>query len=170
MKFSAFFLPFLFLFVFAYAIFKKVKIYPSFVRGISGAPKLLIDIFPYLAAIFILSSLFEESGLSAAFCNLLSPVVSFFGIPKEITKLLLIKPFSGSGATALLSEILENNPPDGYVARCAAVCYGSSETVFYIEAVYFARVKAKNFVPAVVISLVASFLAAVFACFLCRFL
>ena len=103
-------------------------------------------------------------------CDFLSPFFSALGIPAELTKLLLVKPFSGSGATALLSEILQTNPPDGYVARCAAVCYGSSETVFYIGAVYFAKTKNNKLTAATLISLFASFVSAVFACFLCRFL
>lgn len=170
MKFFSLVIPLLFLAVFLYALIKKVKIYPSFVKGASGAIPLIVDIFPYLAAIFILTELFESSGLSATVCNFLSPVFSALGVPPELTKLLLIKPFSGSGATALLSEILQNNPPDGYVARCAAVCYGTSETVFYIGAVYFARTKNNRLTAATVISLVSSFISAVFACFLCRFL
>ena len=163
-------LPLLFLVVFLYALLKKVKVYPAFVKGASGAIPLLVDIFPYLAAVFILTELFEASGLSARLCNLLAPALSHLGIPPELTKLLLIKPFSGSGATALFAEILETYPPDGYIARCAAVCYGSSETVFYIGAVYFAKTKNNKLTAAALISLFSSFVSAVFACFLCRFL
>lgn len=163
-------IPLLFIGVFIVALVKKVKIYDSFVQGAKGAVPLVVDIFPYLAAVFMLTEVFEQSGLSAFLCNVLSPAFSFLGIPEELTKLVLIKPFSGSGATALLAEILENNPPDGYIARCAAVCYGSSETVFYISAVYFSGIKNLRLAAAIVISLVASFLGVVLACFLCRFL
>jgi spore maturation protein B len=163
-------IPLLFVVVFSIALFKRVKIYDTFVRGAKGAIPLVVDIFPYLAAIFLLTEVFEQSGLSNFLCNALSPVFSVLGIPEELTKLVLIKPFSGSGATALLAEILENNPPDGYIARCAAVCYGSSETIFYISAVYFSGIKNVRLTAAIVISLVASFLGVVLACFLCRFL
>jgi spore maturation protein B len=163
-------IPLLFVVVFLIAAGKRVKIYDSFVQGAKGAVPLVIDIFPYLAAIFLLTEVFEQSGLSDLLCNGLSPVLSFFGIPEELTKLVLIKPFSGSGATALLAEILESNPPDSYVTRCAAVCYGSSETVFYISAVYFSGIKEVKLTSAIVISLLSSFLGVVLSCFLCRFL
>jgi spore maturation protein B len=163
-------IPLLFVAVFVVAMVKKVKIYDTFVQGAKGAIPLVIDIFPYLAAIFMLTEVFEQSGLSDLLCNALSPVLSFLGIPRELTKLVLIKPFSGSGATALLAEILATNPPDGYISRCAAVCYGSSETIFYISAVYFSGIKNLKLTAAIVISLVSSFLGVVLACFLCRFL
>ncbi len=170
MQFFSLLVPLLFFAVFLYARIKKVKVYSAFTKGAKEGLDLTLSLFPYLAAVFLLSELFEKSGLSSLLCGTLSPVFSFLGIPPQLTKLALIKPFSGSGATALLTEILESNPPDGYVARCAAVCYGSSETVFYISAVYFARVKNARLAGAVVISLVASFLGMILACLLCRFL
>lgn len=163
-------IPLLFIAVFLFAAIKKVKIYDVFIRGAKGAVPLVVNIFPYLAAIFMLTELFERSGLSSLLCDFLSPAFSFLGIPSQLTKLVLIKPFSGSGATALLTEILENNPPDGYIARCAAVCYGSSETIFYIGAVYFSGVKRVKLTAAVVISLVSSFCGVIVSCLLCRVL
>ncbi|MBP5242969.1 MAG: spore maturation protein [Clostridia bacterium] len=160
--------PLLFMGVFLYAAFKKVKIYDGFVKGVKGAIPLIIDLFPYLAAMFMLTELFEKSGLSALLCSFLAPAFEFVGVPQEIIKLVLIKPFSGSGATALLTEILETYPPDGYIARCAAVCYGTSETVFYIGAVYFSRVKNARLAPAIAISLIANFVGVILGCFLCR--
>ncbi|MBR5388246.1 MAG: spore maturation protein, partial [Clostridia bacterium] len=75
---------------------------------------------------------------------------------------------SGSGALATLSDIYAEYGADGYIARCASVIYGSSETVFYIAAVYFAGSKTKNLFKPIAISLLASFLSCVFACFICR--
>lgn len=162
--------PTLFLVVFAFAACKKVKIYNAFTQGAKEGLDLVVSLFPYLATIFILSELFEQSGLSALLCNALSPVFGRLGIPPELTKLLLIKPFSGSGSMALLTEILAHNPPDGYVARCAAVCYGSSETVFYISAVYFAELKRPRLAVPILIALISALFGAVVACLLCRVL
>ena len=58
--------------------------------------------------------------------------------------MVLIKPFSGSGSIAYLNEIIKNYGADSYITRCACVCFGSSETVFYISAVYFAKTKSKK--------------------------
>lgn len=168
MKYLSLLIPLLFIAVLLYAAVKKVRLYDSFTTGVKGAIPLIVSIFPYLAAILMLSELFEQSGLSAILTGALSPVFDLFGIPSELSKLVLIKPFSGSGATALLSEILSAYGADSYIGRCACVCYGSSETVFYISAVYFAGVKYKKLALPVCIALFANFLTVVFGCLICR--
>lgn len=170
MKYFSLVLPLLFLGTFAFALAKRVKLYDSFTAGIKEALPLAFSIFPYLAATLMLSELFEGSGLSNLVASALSPAFRFLGIPQEITKLVLIKPFSGSGSTALLNEILSSYGADGFVGRCACVAYGSSETVFYISAVYFANVKYKKLAKPVSIALLSNFLSVIFGCFLCRFL
>ena len=165
---SVYIIPLLFLFIFIYAHFKKVKIYDSFTEGAKSAVPLAVSIFPYLAGMFVMTELFEASGLSEAISNFLAPAFGFLGIPKELTRLVLIKPFSGSGALAVLSDIFTEYGVDSYLSRCACVIYGSSETVFYIAAVYFAGAKTKNLLKPIIISLVASFASCVFACFICR--
>ncbi len=164
---SAYFIPILFLIILVFSIFKKVKPYDAFTEGAKAAVPFAVSVFPYLVSIFVLTELFEVSGLSNVFSNRLSPVFSIMGIPKELTKLVLIKPFSGSGALALLSEIFTNYGVDSYLARCACVIYGSSETVFYIAAVYFAGAKTKKLFTPIIISLIAGFMSCVFACFIC---
>lgn len=170
MKFFAFIIPLLFILVFVYAAIKKVKVYDAFTKGVQGAIPLIVNIFPYVAAMFMLTELFEKSGLSARVCDFLSPAFEFVGVPKEIIKLILIKPFSGNGATALLTELLQTYGADSYICRCAAVCYGSSETVFYIGAVYFATVKNRKLTGAIFISLFATLVSVIIGCLLCRFM
>lgn len=170
MNVSAFIIPLLFLLLFAYALWKKVRLYDCFTEGIQQAIPLILSLFPYLCAILMLSSLFEKSGLSNALTTAISPLLSAIGIPPELGKLVLMKPFSGSGSTALLSEILSVHGADSFVGRCACVCYGSSETVFYISAVYFSSYKGKRPVLPVVIALAVNFVTVILGCFLCRFL
>ncbi len=165
---SAYLIPVLFLIIFLFSIIKKVKPYDAFTLGAKSAIPFAVNIFPYLASIFVLTELFEISGLSNIIINFLSPVFNIFGVPNELTKLILIKPFSGSGSLALLSEIFTKYGVDSYLARTACVIYGSSETVFYVAAVYFAGAKTKNLTKPIIISLVASFFSCVFACFICR--
>lgn len=164
---TAYFIPVLFLFIFIYSIFKKVKPYDTFTTGVKDAIPFAVSIFPYLVAIFVLTELFEQSGISTFICKIVSPLFRFLGIPKELTKLVLIKPFSGSGALAMLTEIFNTYGVDSYISRCACVIYGSSETVFYIAAVYFAGAKTKKLLVPIAISLIASFISCVFACFIC---
>ena len=127
MKYTALIIPLLFLILFIYALFRRVKLYDCFTEGVKGAVPLVVSLFPYLVSILILSELFEQSGLSARLTQALSPLFSFLGIPPEIGKLVLVKPFSGSGSTALLSEILASFGADSYIGRCACcrTCRGS---------------------------------------------
>ena len=164
---SKYIIPLLFLLIFFYAIFKKVKPYDAFTEGAKSSIPFAVGVFPYLVSIFVLTELFEISGLSNAVSRLVAPLFNILGIPNELTKLVLIKPFSGSGALALLSEIFTEYGVDSYIARCASVIYGSSETVFYVAAVYFAGAKTKNLTKPIIISLFASFISCVFACFIC---
>ena len=165
-----YFIPVLFLIIFIVALIKKVKPYDAFTLGAKSAVPFAVNIFPYLVSIFVLTELFEISGISNAVTTFLSPVFNLFGIPKELTKLVLIKPFSGNGSLAVLTEIFNTHGVDSYLARTACVIYGSSETVFYIAAVYFAGAKTKKLATPIIISLVASFFSCVFACFICKIL
>ena len=166
--FLALFVPLIFLASFLFALCKKVKLYDSFTEGVKGAIPLILSIFPYIATVAILSCLLEVSGLEKSITKFLQPVFGFLGIPEEIAPLLFVKPLSGSGSIAVLSDILSTYGVDSYIARCACVAYGSSETIFYIGAVYFAGIKRKKLPLALFISVLATLLSVVLCCFLCR--
>ncbi len=168
MNFALYIVPVIFIFLAVYARFKGVKLYDSFTEGAKGAFPLALSIFPYLAAIFIMTELFEASGLSDKLNGLLSPVWQLLGVPTELGRLVLIKPFSGSGSLAVLSDVYAKHGADSYISRCASVIFGSSETVFYVSAVYFAGCKHKKMLLPIIISLCASLLSAVLACAICR--
>ena len=163
-------IPLIFIVSFIFATCKKVKIYDSFVEGAKKSIPLIISIFPYLATITMLSTLLEVSGLNELLVRWLSPVFSFFGVPTEIAPLLLIKPLSGSGSIAMLADILEKYGVDSYVARCACVAHGASETIFYVGAVYFCGIKRKRLTAALLVSIFAYLVAVVFGCMLCLIL
>ena len=162
--------PVIFIASLAYASFKKVKVYDSFCQGVKAAPPLVLSIFPYVAAVMMLTKLLETSGLQAHFESLISPVFDFFGVPEEMCPLLLMKPLSGGGSIAVLTDILEKYGVDSYIGRCACVAYGSSDTIFYIGAVYFAGLKRKKLTAALAISLFSYLCAVVLCCFVCRVL
>ena len=170
MKFFTLIIPIIFLASFLFAVVKKVRVYDSFTEGVKGALPLVMSVFPYIAAVMMLTKLFEVSGLEAKLVKLIEPLFRGLGIPQEIAELVLIKPLSGNGSTAVLSDILTRYGPDSYAARCACVAYGSSETVFYIGAVYFSQVKLKKFTGALIISLLSYFASVVLCCFLCKIL
>lgn len=163
-------IPLIFLVTFLVAGIKKVRVYDSFTEGMKDAIPLVVSIFPYIAAVTMLSLFLEASGIGNKLNAWLAPAYRFVGIPEELAPLTLIKPLSGSGSIAVLSEVLEKYGVDSYIGRCACVLYGSSETVFYIGAVYFAGIKRKKLTAGLVISLVSFVISVIFGCFLCKFL
>ena len=162
--------PSIFLLSFAYALLQKVKVYDSFTEGVKGAVPLILSVFPYIAAVMMLTTLLEVSGLQAQLLRWISPLFDFLGIPKEISPLLFMKPLSGSGSIAVLTDILETYGVDSYIARCACVVYGTTDTIFYIGAVYFAGLQRKKLTSALLIALFSYLVGSVFSCFLCRIL
>ncbi len=170
MKYLSLILPILIILVFVIATIKKVKIYDSFTQGAYGGLQTVFSVLPYLITVFIMTELFSASGISSAIINLISPFIKLLGIPPEITPLIILKPFSGSGSLAILSQIFTDYGVDCYISRCACAVFGSSETVFYVSAVYFSNCKEKRLTRPILISLVSTFLSTVFACFLCKFI
>ena len=165
---TVYIIPVLLLCLFVYALIKRVRIYDTFTSGVKKSVPLTISLFPYLVAIFILTELFEASGLSSALSSFLAPAFRLVGIPRELSRLILIKPFSGSGSLALLSDILQTHGADSLIARQACAVYGSSETVFYVSAVYFAGLKNKKLFLPIAISLCAALIGSIVGCALCH--
>jgi spore maturation protein B len=168
--FFAVIIPCIFIATFVYAAIKKVHVFDEFTTGASKAIPLVVSIFPYVAAVTILARLLTASGLEERILSLLAPLFRGVGIPQEIAGLVLIKPLSGSGSIAMLSEVLSRYGVDSYVSRCACVAYGSAETVFYVAAVYFAGIKRKKLPLAILFSLLAYALSVTVCCLLCRIL
>ena len=151
-----------------YGLIKRVKVYDCFVDGAKSSLQLTITIFPYLFAMFMLVGLMRQSGFSDWLSTTLAPVFNLMGIPKELIELVLLRPFSGSGSLALLSQIYTQYGVDSYVSRCASVMMGSTETVFYVSAVYFANTRVRNTGWAVPIALFCTLVGCILTCFLCR--
>lgn len=168
--FLALITPLLFLLSFLFAAIKKVRIFDSFTQGMKGAIPLVCSVFPYIAAVSMFSALLETSGMDKTIAQALTPVFQFVGVPTEIAPLLLVKPLSGSGAIATLSDILSKYGVDSFIGRCACVAYGSSETIFYIGAVYFAGIKRKKLPVALAIAVFSYLVSVILCCFLCRIL
>lgn len=161
-------IPLIFIAVIALAAIKKVNVFSAFSRGAGEAVSFVYNLLPLLACTFIMCRLFEASHLSDILAKALSPLFKLLGIPTELTKLILIKPFSGSGSLAYLTDILKEYGADSYIGRCACVLYGSSETVFYISVVYFSKCSKKKRLFPIMIILFSTLVSTVFACLLCR--
>lgn len=166
----AYVIPAIFIFIVLFAAYMRVNVFSSFADGVLGAIKFTLNLIPVLVCVFIMCELFERSYLSQTIINFLTPVFKFLGVPQQLTKLILIKPFSGSGSLAYLTDVLKNFGADSYIGRCACVLYGSSETVFYISAVYFCNSKQKRRFAPVAIVIFSTTLSTVLGCLICRIL
>ncbi len=169
MNIVVYIIPILILLLIIYSLIKKKNVYESFISGTKETLPLIFSLFPYLTAILVMNELMKTSGLLDIFIRILSPVFSLFGVPNEVIKLIIIKPFSGSGSLAILNEILVSNGVNGYLSTLACSLFGSSETIFYISAVYYVKCKNKKATKAIILSLVACFISTVFTCFICKF-
>lgn len=169
-KISVYILPIIVLLLVVLCLAKRIKVYDCFLDGAKSGLELVKNIFPYLAAIFICLQLFKQSGLSSMLANFLQKPLSWLGIPSQLAELVLLVPLSGNGTIALLEDIIMQYGVDSYVAKCAAVIAGASETIFYISAVYFSATKVRKLRYAIPVALVSIMLGNIAACVLCRFI
>ncbi len=151
-------------------IIKKRNVYNDFILGAKEALPLVFDLFAYIIAIFILVEVLNQSGLTAILTNFFKPIFKAMGVPSELTKLVLVKPFSGSGSLAILQEVFDQYGADSYIGRCASVILGSSETVFYVSSIYFSKTNIKKIGIAVPIALFCMIISVILSCLVCKFL
>lgn len=144
MSFSDFIIPALFAGVLLYGIFRKTDVFGEFTEGVKEGLRTVYDIFPSLFCLVVTVAAFRASGGAELLTELVSPALTAVGFPPECGSLLILRPFSGSGAIAIFEQILKDNGADSFAGRVASVILGSSETTFYTLSVYFAAVKAKK--------------------------
>ena len=150
-KASAWILPVLILGMLTVGYVRKVKVYETFVVGAKEGFSLAIMIIPYLVAILAAVGMFKTSGAMAWLVKLLQPITSFIGMPGEVLPLALMRPLSGSGAFGITSSLVETHGPDSLIGTLAATMNGSTDTTFYVLAVYFGSVgvsRIRHAVPA----------------------
>ncbi|MBD5130468.1 MAG: spore maturation protein [Ruminococcaceae bacterium] len=130
--------------VFVYAAVKRVDVFEAFCEGAADGLKTCADILPALVLLLVCIGMFRASGAVEALTELLKPLCNAVGFPSEVVPLVILRPFSGSGAMAVYNEIAASVGADTFAERVAAVLIGSSETTFYTVAVYFSAVKVKK--------------------------
>ena len=137
-------IPAFILFTVLYAAGKKVRVYDSFVAGAKEGPRIMFKIFPYLLAIFVAIKAFQASGAFEFLRQTLSGSFSALGIPPEVLSVAMIKPLSGSAATAIFTDIVKTAGPDSPAGKISAVIIGSAETTFYVLALYLGAVNIRR--------------------------
>ncbi len=127
-----------------FALHKKIDVFEALTTGATDGLKVILKILPALVALLTGVYMLRASGALDALCRLIQPVFSLIGIPPETASLIFIRPISGSGALAVGSELIKQYGPDSLIGRTAAVMLGSTETTFYVIAIYFGAVGIKK--------------------------
>lgn len=160
--------PAIFLLIVGYGLLRRVKVYESFVEGGKEGFDIFIKVLPYIVAILVAIGMFRVSGALDFLSETLAPLTLRIGMPPETLPVALMKPLSGSGSLGLVAEILQRDP-DSFTARVASTMFGSTDTTFYIIALYFGSVGIRRIRHALVVGLIADaagLLAAVWVCHL----
>jgi spore maturation protein B len=161
-------IPTLLLFIPLYGALRKVKVYECFVEGAKEGFQVGIRIIPYLVAILVAVGMLRAAGAIDILAAWLDPVLRRIGVPAEILPLAIMRPLSGSGSMGIVTELVKTHGPDSLIARLAATAYGSTETTFYVLAVYFGAVGIKKARYAVISGLIADVVSLISAVFICR--
>lgn len=127
-----------------FGLFRRISVFDVFLKGAKEGFQLLVTIAPTIIGLVFAVDLLKSSGAIDVICNSISPLADFWGFPKEIVPMALLRPISGSGSTALLTALFKDCGPDSFAGRVASVLAGSSETTFYAIAMYYGCIKVKK--------------------------
>ncbi len=161
-------IPFLLSFFPLYASLRKIKVYEEFVEGAKEGFQVSVMIMPYLVAILVAIGMFRAAGGIEMFTAWLKPALDWAGFPTEIVPMCLVRPLSGSGTLGLFTDLVKEFGPDSLIARTAGTIFGSTETTFYVIAVYFGAVGVKRTRHAVPAGLIADGVGIIASVIICK--
>ena len=155
-----------------FGVAKRVRVYEAFVEGAKDGFSVAIRIIPYLVAILVAVGMFRSSGALDVFISGIGPITALVGMPAEALPMALLRPLSGSGAYGVLASIIQdpNIGPDSYAGYLVSTLQGSTETTFYVLAVYFGAVQIRRIRYALVAALCADAAGIAAAVFICSLL
>ncbi|MEP6699371.1 MAG: nucleoside recognition domain-containing protein, partial [Verrucomicrobiota bacterium] len=160
-------IPFLLSFFPIYAAMRGIKVYEEFVEGAKEGFGVILKIIPFLVTMLVAISMFKGAGGIDLLTRLLTPILAPLHFPTDLLPLALMRPLSGSATLAILTDIIHRLGPDNIVSLMAATIYGSTETTFYVAAVYFGSVGVKqtrHAIPAGLLGDLAGVIASVAIC------
>jgi len=160
-------IPSVLLLFLGWGIAKRVKVYEVFVEGAKDGFQVAVKIIPFLVAMLVAIGIFRASGAMEIVVAVLSPVTNLIGLPAETVPLALLRPLSGSGSLGLMTDLMKVHGADSFIGVLSSTMYGSTETTFYVLAVYFGAVgikKTRHALPAGIVADIAGMLGALFIC------
>ncbi|HEX7708412.1 MAG TPA: spore maturation protein [Thermoanaerobaculia bacterium] len=160
-------IPFLLVTIPLIGIIRKVKVYEVFIEGAKEGFEVAVKIIPFLVGILVAIGMFRGSGAMDLLTSALRPLAAATGFPAELVPLTILRSLTGSGSLAFTTDLIQTHGPDSLIARMAATMYGSTETTFYVLAVYFGAVSVRKTRHAVPAALIADFVAAIATVAIC---
>jgi spore maturation protein B len=145
-----------------------VKVYDEFVEGAKEGFSVILRIIPFLVTMLVAISMFKGAGGIDLVTKALSPILTPLNFPPDLVPLALMRPLSGSGTLALLTDIVHRLGADNIVSLMAATIYGSTETTFYVAAVYFGSVGVRQTRHAILAGLLADLTGVIASVIICR--
>jgi spore maturation protein SpmB len=170
--FSSGLILFIFLVIVGVALYRKVNLFDSFVQGAKGGFDTAIRIIPYLVGMLVAISLLRTSGTFDVIMDGLRHLFRAMGADTRFVDGLptaLIKPLSSAGARGMLADTMRTVGKDSFAAHLSAILQGSSESTFYVAAVYFGSVAIRNTrysIGAMLLADVVSIVSSIFLCYL----
>lgn len=158
---STWFIPCFILLILFVASLKKIPIYELFVEGGKEGIQMAISILPFLLGMLVSISILRSSGALDAFIQVITPFLTFLGIPPEIVPLALVRPISGTAALGVTTELTAFHGPDSFIGRLAATMQGSTDTTLYIITVYFGAVGIRKVGSALKVGLLADLISVI---------
>ncbi len=153
-----------------YGLWRKIELFESFVSGGRHGFDLIIKITPFIVGMYVAFGMLQASGFIQLLYQFTEPFLSKIGFPAEILPLAIMRPISGSGSIALLTDIIHTQGADSLIAKTAATVLGSTETTIYVIAVYFGSVGVKHYRHALPVGLIADFAGITSSIAICYFL
>ncbi len=153
-----------------YARLKGVKLFSVFTHGAIEGGLTIFKVFPYLLAFLIAIGMLRASGFFGLLTHALAPVLQQLGIPIDIVPLAIIRPFSGSAANAVMADIMQTHGGNAFISKLAATMMGSTETTFYVIAIYFGAVGISKTRYAIPVGLLADLTGVVASVWICHWL
>ena len=163
-------LPAILLLILTMGLAKKVPIYETFTTGAKDGFKVAVNIIPYLVAIIVAISMFRASGIIEMLEQTLSGILSRIHVPADVIPIMIVRSLSGSAALGVFSDIANTLGPDDYATKLSAIMVGSSETTFYVLAVYFGAIGISKLRYALLVGLLADFIGIVAAVCVCNWM
>lgn len=161
-------IPLLIVLIVLVGIARGVKVYETFIEGAKEGFEVTVRIMPYLVAILVAIGMLRDVKAMDLFATVMNPITNLIGMPAEILPLAIMRPLSGGGSLGIMVDIMETHGPDSFSGILASTMYGSSETTFYVIAVYFGAVNVTKTRHAVAAGLIGDLAGALLPVWICR--